>query len=352
MALGLLFNLFELYQKFFLARSLAFARPLNSRNVEAYWYIAWNHTLFALVSGVSLHLVAPQYLLWCVYDAPPEEAEPREAPGELDILAPDDETLEETGDEDEPPIVEEPWVEPPLAGVLTLDQNPVVLDSDESDDDGELAFDTSIDSTATVAQRNAPSQITDFAIVAVLPAAGTDTSETSALGQAFTALSRGIKLLSPLSKVLRSRRAELSIANQMPRILVEVKRYIHRNISPENSDIFDAEIQTHMIQAQRQLMRQAAVLFSMPDASAQVVILVAAVGPYYSTTAMRRKKNVRPEFIAEALRLKDMSSLWQTLVAPRWDKPVCLGTQASDKRLLKIRSRLNNWEKFEEKILA
>ncbi|KAJ7117728.1 hypothetical protein C8R44DRAFT_791342 [Mycena epipterygia] len=343
-----LFQHFFDYQRVFLARTLAFSRDLNSRNLEGYWYIIWNHTLIALVDGLPHLLVAPQYPLWCVVEPDAEEPEPPaiENDGEATLLA-----VEVAGSDDDEAI-DEAWEEPSAEpfSLEALDLGPAVEEDPEVEleaDLNPLADQSWTGSVATIAQSRATSQITDFAIVEVTPRA--DPSLSSTLGKVFAALCSGMKFLPEMTTLLRTRRADSPVDKQLPRVLVEIKRYIHRNV-PEGL-LFNVRLNKKLYEAQAQLMRQAAILFCMSEATARVVVLVAAVGPYYTTAQVRRKKKVNEQFVKDAVENKDMDALRDTLVTPRWTKPRYLGTQGSDTRLREIRSRLEKWEEFEKTVL-
>ncbi|KAJ7140239.1 hypothetical protein C8R43DRAFT_954961 [Mycena crocata] len=340
----LLFDHFGAYQRTFLARSLAFSRTLNTRNIEAYWYIIWNHILLALVSGLPHLLVAPQYHLWCVDDGTDT--------GNVEELAPagDEDEILDVGPivgTDDDGTVNEDWKEPESGfDLFTFNKEPPKPAEPEydwySEEDPSL--------NPTLAQSKATSQIADFAIVQVVPRPGTDVSTSSPLGRVFDALTKGTKALTALMKdLLRSRAAKLPVAQQLPRVLVEIKRYIPRQAVPD-SELFKSRLSRKLTEAQEQLLHQAAILFCMPEASADVVILVAAAGPYYTTAHVRRKRKVRAGFVHAALESKDMESLKETLIAPRWTKPLYLGTEASNARLAKLKTRIANWGAFEKEV--
>ncbi|KAJ7149030.1 hypothetical protein C8R43DRAFT_1128793 [Mycena crocata] len=333
-----LFDAFAALQRIFLVRSLAFSRALNSRNLEAYWYIVWNHTL---VEGMSHLLVAPQYHLWCVNDDPENDPEPGTVEGEENILAPDHQDAELENDAP----VDEDWAEPAPATFSFADSELESLQgssdesSDDSDEEGVLPGDLSGVSGITLAQSRATSQVTDFAVIEVATPPGTDTSLSSKIGGVFQRLSQRLKLTSEMATIVRSHRASLPIDIQCPRILVEIKRYIHRSLAPHDP-FFKTRLDRKLHEAQKQLIRQAVILFSMPEATSRVVILVAAAGPYYTTAQIRRKKNVTSEHIAKAIQSKDMNALRRTLMTPRWTTPLYLGTEASNARLMQMRTRL------------
>lgn len=142
-----LFLSFNRFQRLFVAKSLAFSRKLNPRNLECYWYAPWNETLCAMIHGVSAHLlVAPQYHLWCVHpedEAPEAEEEGSEDEDIGDAHASDDveDDKELLGGIDE----ERPQSPSTLAGLVDPAQD----------------ADTSFSLTATVPQSRATTQITD-----------------------------------------------------------------------------------------------------------------------------------------------------------------------------------------------
>ncbi|KAJ7091525.1 hypothetical protein B0H15DRAFT_1021534 [Mycena belliarum] len=332
-------DLFAAFLRIFLTRTFAYSRTLNTRNIESYWYPLWNHTLLTLVGNIPHLCVAPQYTLWCVPDDLIDDPEPPpQGDGEERALAPADGEDEVAGDHFEA-VMDDNWAAPPEAPEL---------EEDEEDEYNPLA-DLSMDSTRSVkvSKKYATTQITDFAVVHLATETGTDTSLTSAIGRIFTALLAG-SIISEAAAVLRSRRAELPIGQQMPRILVEIKRYIHRHYLP--GEKFNATMQLSMRDAQVQLGRQATALFYMPEATAKTVILVAAVGPYYSTAYIRRKKRVDPAFVKEKLNERSLRDLVSTVTTPRWSSVRYLGTESSNRHLEKIQGHLRNWAEFEERV--
>ncbi|KAJ7091536.1 hypothetical protein B0H15DRAFT_930215 [Mycena belliarum] len=330
-------DLFAAFLRIFLTRTLAYSRILNTRNIESYWYPLWNHTLIALVGNISNLCVAPQYTLWCVPDSddPLDDPEQPEKPDEETTLAPAD--IDDVAGDHIDAVIDGDWTDaleaPALAG-------------DEENFYNELA-DLSMDSTSSVSQKYATTQITDFAVVHVQVTTDTDTSLTSAIGRIFTALLSG-SVISEASAVLRSRRAGLLIGQQSPRILVEIKRYIHRHHLP--GEKFNESLRKSMYEAQEQLVRQATALFYMPEATAKAVILVAAVGPYYCTAHIRLKKRVNLAFVDEMLTERSLIRLSSTLTTPRWSSFRYLGTESSNRHLEKIQGHLRNWDGFVERV--
>ncbi|KAJ7673137.1 hypothetical protein DFH06DRAFT_1174596, partial [Mycena polygramma] len=332
-----IFRTFEPYQSAFLARALAFSRTLNTRNLEAHWYITWNHHLMTVVGGLTHFLVAPQYPLWCVAAEHPSDEEPGEDDDEDkgENMSVDDDADDSAADEH----VVEPPMEP--------------LEFDDYDEwDGTGPGDLSTDSDGTVAQPKATTQITDFAIVQVTNSPNTDTSShSSSLGKIFTALIGRLNISADMKAVLGSRRADMPLQNQFPRVLVEIKRFPHRNYVGEQ---FMQALRVLLTEARTQLLRQAAVLFCMEEAQATAVVLIAAAGPYYITANIRRKKtapSLHSATIRNAIEGKKLGPLLEALITPTWTVPMYLGSTPSNQRLATLRKNLRQWDTFEKNIL-
>ncbi|KAJ7673125.1 hypothetical protein DFH06DRAFT_1174542 [Mycena polygramma] len=330
-----IFATYLLYVCAFFARTLAFSRTFNTRNLEAYWYIVWNHTLIALVDGLPNHLVAPQYHIWCVEAEHPTDEEPGNDAEEDQVEDMANDESEDVEREDAPlPARARTSIE--LADIAEYDE----------------AADRSSDSLGTIAQGKATTQITDFAIVEVITPLGTDTSLRSTLGQVFTALvqGQGLGLPTPMKNFLATRRVRMALAMQSPRVLVEIKRSTHRNAVGE---AFAKGLNVLLSEAQIQLLEQAAVLFCMEEATAEVVILIAAAGPWYTTAHVRRGSEIDLEALQEAIDDKKvgvMAMLSVVPVKPRWTKPRYLGTTLSNQRLLTVRRHLEGWNAFAETV--
>ncbi|KAJ7152228.1 hypothetical protein C8R43DRAFT_1127307 [Mycena crocata] len=335
-----LFEHFYDFQRGFYAQSLAYSRTLNSRNLECYWYPLWDHSLNLLIRGNSRLLVAPQYHLWCVKDED-EEKEPPPGANEaaLSVVLDD----EEVDDDDVTKDFEDlDWVKPKtlpsdLAGFVDAD------DEEPGDDSFDLAGETS---GITVAQSKTLSQIADFAIIEVVPffqpAATAPTTTLKKIFDDYVAL--GKKVAGKMLALIRSRHGEAPIGKQLPRILIENKRYFHRSIT--NPKEIKERLGVKMLEAQGQASLQAAVLFCMPEAEADVVILIAAVGPYYTTAQVKRRRNIEAGFVQKAIKQKDITALKGTLVISPWTASVHVGTPASDKRFTQMKKKLGDWATF------
>ncbi|KAI0054397.1 hypothetical protein BV25DRAFT_1922718 [Artomyces pyxidatus] len=77
-----------------LARSLAFSRTVNPRNLEHYWYPLWCRLLVDLVHDTPNLLVYPQFPLWIV-DHPHEAQEPEQDFDGDEVLSPSAQDLEQ-----------------------------------------------------------------------------------------------------------------------------------------------------------------------------------------------------------------------------------------------------------------
>ncbi|KAJ7864966.1 hypothetical protein B0H14DRAFT_3133522 [Mycena olivaceomarginata] len=215
-----------------------------------------------MIHGVSAHLlVAPQYHLWCVH---PEDEAPED---------------EEEGSEDED-------IDDAHASDDVEDNEELLGGIDEERSQSPSTLAGLVD---PVPQSRATSQITDFAILEITLPNNTDASpESSNLGGIFTALSRGSALSSDQRDVLSSRRAGLPVDQHLPRVLVENKRFLSRQVVENN--FFKQRLAARLREAQAQLLRQAAIAFFMPAPSVRALILIATCGPYYVTSPIRRKK--------------------------------------------------------------
>ncbi|KAJ6514941.1 hypothetical protein C8R47DRAFT_1089126 [Mycena vitilis] len=338
-----IFATFCLYQRAFFAKSLAFSRKLNTRNLESYWYIVWNHTLIALVEGLPRFLIAPQYFIWCV------EAE-IEVPVEPEGNDDDEDVAQDVGDDaDSDPL--HLATDPDELEDSEEDLDAPSTDNDPPDDDENFYWegdnDKSSNSHRTITQPHATSQIADFAIVEVDTPLRTDTSiVTSALGAVFTALSQKAALVSPMKHLLSSRRTGLPIQTQTIRVLVEIKRFTHRHTVGTQ---FEGGLTYLLVEAQTQALKQAAVLFCMKETDAKVVLLIAAAGPYYTMAYVRRKHRFSAKKLQAAIDDKDVQKMVDLSVKQpgKWMTPLYLGSPASNKRLVKVRSRLDDWAAFE-----
>ncbi|KAJ7491882.1 hypothetical protein FB451DRAFT_1216260 [Mycena latifolia] len=345
-------DLFAAFLRIFLARTLAFSRILNTRNIECYWYPIWNHTLVALVGDMPHLLVAPQYTLWCVPPDAEEDAELPPQPNEDEFPADDD-----GADTDDDADVDEEYIdprfsEPAPARSGAFDAGLFIAEGGEEEDEVPLA-DLSISSAMSVSQKHATTQVTDFAVVHVTTPPNTLTTlRESPVGRVFAALLAGLAVGRSLTTILRTRRADLPVNAQMPRILVEIKRFIHRHFLPGKE--FNRAMIRGILEARDQLVRQATAMFYMPEVSkeAKVVILIAAVGPYYSTAHIRLKKKVDADIAAQLLEKRDIVGLSRTLITPKWSAVRYLGTEGSNERLEDIKGKLENWAEFEAQALA
>ncbi|KIJ09406.1 hypothetical protein PAXINDRAFT_157890 [Paxillus involutus ATCC 200175] len=287
-----------------LAKSLAFSRTFNERNLEYMWYPSWCLTLVDLVADCPNLIVAPQYPLYYSADAldkwqremgiedEEEGCDPDD--GEFD---PDDEEVDpnaeefDLDDEEVDPDYEEV---PAVRGRATAFAGPPVRapsHSIEPEEDVSMDFE-------------------DDGSVATIPGRGGEDDNDRYGGWRIT---------------------EVSVP-----LIVEEKRFPSRSLS---GPALATRIKGHIADAMYQLHQQAAHLF-LSDSKPQSVMVIGACGPYWSNTTIDRGNidNIM-DVLAGPISKKRLAEKVESILL-RWSKPLCLDVARSNARLGTVYDRL------------
>ncbi|OJA13685.1 hypothetical protein AZE42_05531 [Rhizopogon vesiculosus] len=229
--------------KAMLQRSFAFSRTVNPRNLEFHWYPLWHQTLSDLVADVPNLIVAPQYPVWFV---PQDDEEHEDGSNDQQDNKDDDEDDEDNNNKDDDDDDDDDDDE----GANDDEED----DEDEDDDVGELA---EVSFALTVPEKDAKGVLVDFAIINVSgqPHEG---EESRYGGWRITGANIGL--------------------------LVEVKRFVRRNLEGEELD--DA-LAARISEAHDDVVKQAAYIF-LHDPNKDSVLAIAAAGLWWCTTKINR----------------------------------------------------------------
>lgn len=294
-----------------LARCLGYSRTFNTRNLEHYWYPSWNHTLVDLTADNPRLVVAPQFPL---YISPDQELE-----------EPDHDVDEELDESEEGGGIDDdgPWIDG-AAGFRDGDDNEDEGDADNtddveqpllydapSDDSDELMADVSFSTASTTPEAKALTRVTDFAILHI-------TYQDNA---AFPRPYEGYRV------------DQLKVP-----LILEEKRFPSRSLI---GDAFTDKLQAKVREAQQAAVFQAALLFREFPAM-ELVMVIAASGPYWTNTVFRRAPNshLSADEFKKVMRISDYAELYRTVDHRRWSIPLRLNTAASTRRFRAIHNNL------------
>jgi len=277
-----------------LAKSLAFSRTFNNRNLEFPWYPCWGSTLFDLVADRSNLIVAPQHPLYF---------------SDEDIERWGDDMGSETAEEGCDPYESEG--PPPTIAAPHGPVPPPVLSTNITLDDYEYMECDPDASFSTTPGRRVSEVYVDYAIIHV----DASSCETPA------------------------RYSGWQITQMSVPLLVEQKRFASRSLGgPE----LMRSIKGCISEAICQLHQQAAHLFVV-DIEATSVMAIGACGPYWSDMIIER--NNIPNIIEQVTMGKTMSKAHLTAevkanLFARWTEPLLLDTPESNIRFHNIYERL------------
>ncbi|KAG2738102.1 hypothetical protein P692DRAFT_20956929 [Suillus brevipes Sb2] len=259
-----------------LERSYAFSYWFNPRNIEYYWYPLWAQTLFQLAENI---------------------------PTTSMIMAPQFPMIRDHGGVSDE-IVEE--------GKTVLDPDELeetkhdgIQDTSEPlDPAGDSDLDTSVE---TIPVKNAKGVVVDFVIINL----GTEEA-----------------------KQKTNRNGGMDVIVEDVILLVEVKRFASRSL---NGLELNKQIREQLMEAKADLCRQAAHLFLLDEVK-ESVLAICAAGPYWSETKIFRK-----DIEATLARLSKIKKSDDVNLKDRqlkWGRPMRIGSDSSNKNLLKIRHEL------------
>ncbi|KIJ66546.1 hypothetical protein HYDPIDRAFT_38875 [Hydnomerulius pinastri MD-312] len=316
--------------KSLLAKSLGFSRQFNTRNLEYMWYPEWCCALMDLVADIPNLIVAPQFPAWFTAEDlarwEEEQGEEEDTEGDepvwIDVPGADEDT---SNDEDAQDEGHGGMAQVANRGEATQNKAQDGVGEDNvtkeviQDDDADMhsgdreaganihGFDDLADiSFETVSGRGMSQVIIDYAVLHVSVAPHSDD---------------------------RHRYCGWRINSMSVPLIVEEKRFPSRSL--RGQELSNA-LQLKLSEAQSQLVFQAAHLF-LQDQDLKSIIAIAASGPYWRHTTIRRER------IQSTIAQVAANTPYLLLGPPpvfRWTTPLRLDLAASNKRMHTIYNRL------------
>lgn len=308
-----------------LATSTAYSATINPRNLEYFWYIAWDGICHDLVADIQNAVVAPQFPLWF-------EPQTNDDGDEEDD---DDDYDDDDANDDEDDIVGEEEshssrssLDGPIANgePAGLDHpiNTTTYPSGNVDIDADEIIQAESPSARSTSAPNAATRLPDF-LIAILEMEMRDVARRFAYGGVFKA--RLIKIGA----------------------LLEIKACVHRSLHDCPLER-KKELETHLGDGQQGLLEQAAHLFlNHPDQNS--VIGIAASGPDWTWAVIKRTHVMHiidavchsdPVYVPGSEDSDDENATPPPPepIDPRWRKPMQIGSRRSHRAFGAIHTRL------------